>query len=238
MLAPFYPAEAEKKGASATQYGLVFGIFELTVFLVSPVMGRLLPRLGVNRAFTGGILTTGCMSVCFGLLNNIVHVNAFIALSFFIRIVEAVGNSAFLASSFTMVAQVFPSSVSTMFGVVEMSFGVGLILGPTVGVILYQLGGFTLPFAVMGGVLVGQALVSSLTLPAMKERRGQEEERGQWGLLRALQLPPVMLATLSVFTGSIAVGALQATLERHLATFSLGPVQVRQGGTKLILHNI
>ena len=35
LQAPFYPAEAEKKGASATQYGLVFGIFELVVFLVS-----------------------------------------------------------------------------------------------------------------------------------------------------------------------------------------------------------
>ena len=30
-----------------------------------------------------------------------------------------------------------------------------------------------------------------------------------------------------MFTGSLAVGALQATLERHLATFSLDPVQVR-----------
>ena len=44
MKAPFYPAEAEKKGATATQYGLVFGIFELTVFIVSPLMGRFLPK--------------------------------------------------------------------------------------------------------------------------------------------------------------------------------------------------
>ena len=39
LQAPFYPAEAEKKGASATEYGLVFGIFELTVFIVSPFIG-------------------------------------------------------------------------------------------------------------------------------------------------------------------------------------------------------
>ena len=32
--APFYPIEAERKGATATEYGLVFGVFELTVFLV------------------------------------------------------------------------------------------------------------------------------------------------------------------------------------------------------------
>ena len=113
-----------------------------------------------------------------------------------------------------------------MFGVVEMSFGVGMILGPTVGGSLFQLGGFSLPFGVLGGVLVGQALVSSLTLPPVKERSGGQEMTGQFGLVRALQLPPVMLASLSVFTGSIAVGALQATLERHLANFSLGPVQV------------
>ena len=45
MQAPFYPAEAESKGATASQYGLVFGVFELTVFLVSPVVGRLLTRV-------------------------------------------------------------------------------------------------------------------------------------------------------------------------------------------------
>ena len=45
LQAPFYPAEAEKKGATATQYGLVFGIFELTVFVVSPVIGKFLPKV-------------------------------------------------------------------------------------------------------------------------------------------------------------------------------------------------
>ena len=45
LQAPFYPAEAEKKGASATEYGLVFGIFELTVFIVSPFIGKILPKV-------------------------------------------------------------------------------------------------------------------------------------------------------------------------------------------------
>lgn len=32
--------QAEKKGATATEYGCVFGVFELVVFLVSPWYGR------------------------------------------------------------------------------------------------------------------------------------------------------------------------------------------------------
>ena len=51
LQAPFYPAEAEKKGASATQYGLVFGIFELTVFIVSPIVGKLLPKVILRKLF-------------------------------------------------------------------------------------------------------------------------------------------------------------------------------------------
>lgn len=32
--------QAEKKGASPSEYGLVFGIFELVVFIISPVYGQ------------------------------------------------------------------------------------------------------------------------------------------------------------------------------------------------------
>ena len=168
----------------------------------------------------------GLMCISFGLLNKISNLTTFISLSFLIRIVEAVGNSAFLSSSFTLVASQFPSSMATMFGVVKMSFGLGKILGPRLGGPLYQLGGFTLPFSVLGGVLVLEAVLSRLTLPVMKEREEEEEQNSEeYGLMRALKLPSVMLAVLSVFSGSVAVGALQATLERHLSTFSLGQTQ-------------
>jgi hypothetical protein len=59
------------QGASSTEYGLVFGVFELVVFLTSPIFGHLLPRLGVTQAFTFGIGATGCMCITFGCLNFI-----------------------------------------------------------------------------------------------------------------------------------------------------------------------
>ena len=171
-------------------------------------------------------MTTGTMCVGFGFLNKINSANTFISLSFIIRIIEAFGNSAFLSSSFTMVAKMFPSSVSTMFGVVEMAFGVGMIIGPTVGGALYQAGGYTLPFGVLGGVLIIQSLVSTLLLPRLKDTDTASTGDADFGLVRALRIPAVMVAVLSVFSGSIAVGALQATLERHLAMFHLNPMQV------------
>jgi len=226
LQAPFYPAEAEKKGASATSYGLVFGIFELTVFLVSPFMGKFLPRIGVGSAFNGGITITGLMCIAFGFLDRVSGGDVFIGLSLANRIVAGVGNSAFLSASFTLVAQVFPNTVSTIFGVVEMAFGVGMIIGPTVGGVLYQLGGFEVPFAVLGGVLLCQAAVSSLTLPRLKMNTSDTNQTGGLGAMEAFKIPSVVLATFSVFSASISVGALQATLERHLVNFDLSTMHV------------
>lgn len=227
LQAPFYPAEAEKKGASGIEYGLVFGIFELTVFIVSPIFGKYLPRIGISRGFSGGIATTGLMCVAFGFLDRISNGKTFIALSFVLRIIEAFGNSAFLAASFTLVATMFQSSVSTVFGVVEMSFGVGMILGPTVGGALFQAGGFTMPFAVLGGILLLQAAVSTKTLPRLKSSNSSEaNQEDEFGIMQALRIPSVLLAILAVFAASIGVGAFQATLERHLAQFELSPMHV------------
>jgi len=226
LQAPFYPAEAESKGASAAEYGLVFGIFQLTAFFVSPIIGKFLPRIGIGRAFYGGLFLTGLLCILFGLLNRVEGVTAFIALSFLVRILTAFGYSAFLASSFTLVAKLFPETVATVFALVEMSFGVGMIIGPTVGGALYEAGGFTMPFGVLGGLLLGQALIATQTLPELKDSTEDSSPAEGFGLLAALKIPSVAVATFAVFSGSIAVGALQATLERHLAQFDLTTMEV------------
>jgi len=225
LQAPFYPEEAEKKGASGTEYGLVFGIFELTVFLVSPFFGKYLPLIGLRRGFCGGIATTGLMCVAFGFLEHIDHGVSFITLSLVLRVVEACGNAAFLAASFTVVALIFPDSVSIVFGTVEMSFGVGMILGPTVGGGFYEVGGFTLPFVVMGCILLVQAALSIKTLQTLENRTDSSPSDG-FGILKALKIPSVLLAVLSVLAASVGVGAMQTTMERHLAQFDLSPVHV------------
>ena len=55
-----------------------------------------------------------------------------------IRIVEAMGNAAFLTASFAIIAKEFPNNVATTFASLETFFGLGLIVGPTVGGALYQ----------------------------------------------------------------------------------------------------
>lgn len=97
-----------------------------------------LNRIGPKFLFNGGILTTGTCAIFFGLLDKVNGHYPFIILSFLIRIVEALGNAAFLTASFAIIAKEFPDNVATTFASLETFFGLGLMVGPTVGGALYQ----------------------------------------------------------------------------------------------------
>ncbi|XP_015604899.1 MFS-type transporter SLC18B1 [Cephus cinctus] len=222
LQAPFYPHEAEKKGASATEYGLVFGIFEFVVFIISPIYGQHLNRLGPKLLFNGGILTTGTCAIFFGLLDKVEGHYPFIILSFVIRIVEALGNAAFLTASFAIIAKEFPDNVATTFASLETFFGLGLIVGPTVGGALYQVGGYTTPFAVLGSALFLAAVMTAFVLPTHDNDEQDTQDSG--GFMKVLRIPGVMVAAASIIVTSMSIGFLQATLEPHLRQFNLSPV--------------
>ena len=84
------------------------------------------------------------------------------------RALEAVGNSCFLTSSFSIVAEIFPDKTGSMFAILEAFFGLGLIIGPTVGSALYQFGGYLAPFAILGTFLVIIAGSTICILPKLE----------------------------------------------------------------------
>ncbi|XP_046442778.1 MFS-type transporter SLC18B1-like [Daphnia pulex] len=222
LQAPFYPAEAERKGATASQYGFVFGCYELTVFLTSPLFGKYLAKLIPKFMLNGGLVVTGVCSILFGVLDKIDDTTAFIGLSFAVRVIEALGSAAFLTAAFAIIAAEFPSSIATTFACLETFFGLGLIVGPTLGGFLFQMGGYMLPFTVLGVLLIAAAFFTYALLPAAEHCDSPQSG----GLFRILRIPSILLASFSVFAASTSVGFLSATLEPHLRQFDLMPVSM------------
>ncbi|CAG7821702.1 unnamed protein product, partial [Allacma fusca] len=117
-------------------------------------------KLGPKHVFNAGICVAGVATILFGFLDHFTDRTTFITLCFVVRIIEALGDAAFITASFAIIAAEFPESVATTFASLETFFGLGLIVGPTVGGALYQKGGFTLPFVVMGGLLLVVAVLT------------------------------------------------------------------------------
>lgn len=103
----------------------------------------------------------------------------FITLAFIVRIIEAIGNAAFLTASFAIIAKEFPDNVSVTFASLETFFGLGLIVGPMVGGFLYQLGGYFLPFVTLGLLLFVTAAITMCILPKHNETLQQGNSTGE-----------------------------------------------------------
>ncbi|KDR14079.1 MFS-type transporter SLC18B1-like [Zootermopsis nevadensis] len=222
LQAPFYPAEAERKGVSASEYGLVFGIFELVSFLSSPILGKYLSYIGPKFMLNSGIFIASTCSILFGLLDLVPKHVDFIALSFTIRIVEALGASAATTAAFAITASVFPDSVATTFAALEVFYGLGYIVGPMIGGILFSLGGYILPFVVMGTFLMLVAIFIYFTLPPLGNEPGQL--RPEVKLLAMFKIPDVVLDSFCIAATAISLGFYSATLEPHLRKFQLTPL--------------
>lgn len=223
LQAPFFPSEAEKKGATPTEYGLVFGIFELTVFIVSPFYGRFLTRIGPKFILQTGIFLMATCSILFGLLDKVPSHGAFLTFAFLIRIVEAVGNAGYLTAGFSIIAKEFPDNVATAFGTLETFFGLGIIAGPTIGGALYEVGGYTLPFVSLGILLLVGSVVTFFVLPPQDVDISFDKVPS---LLSVLKIPSVTIAATCLFISAASIGFLSATLEPHLRQFSLTPFQI------------
>lgn len=168
-ISPFFPGEARKKSLNTAETGIIFGIFELVMLVTSPLFGKYVSSLrtisiynfvfqlhlfGPRKVFSFGLFFTGITNMAFGFLNLLPDGRVFFWASLGTRCAEALGDAAFVTSSFVISARCFPGKISTIVGVMEVFAGLGFAVGPVIGGMLYEYGGFQLPLLVLGSLLV------------------------------------------------------------------------------------
>ena len=67
-----------------------------------------------------------------------------------------------------MLLRMFPTNVATVYSITEASFSFAEMIGPTFGAVLYNAGGFILPFEICGGLCLITGLFTIFVLPKTK----------------------------------------------------------------------
>ncbi|NXD06421.1 S18B1 protein, partial [Nothocercus nigrocapillus] len=206
ILGPFFPAEAEKKGASNTVVGMIFGCFALFNFLTSLILGNYLTQIGAKFMFVAGMFVSGCVTILFGMLDKVPNGPLFITLCFLVRAMDAISFAAAMTASFSILAKAFPSNIATVMGSLEIFTGLGLVLGPPLGGFLYQSFGYEVPFITLGCLVLVLVPVNMCLLPKYDSIPSKDSF---WKLVL---LPKVMLLCFIVFSLSSCLGFLDPTM--------------------------
>ncbi|XP_023209760.1 MFS-type transporter SLC18B1-like [Centruroides sculpturatus] len=215
IIAPFFPKEAEMKGMRESVSGIIFSVYALVLMVMSPIFGKLVSKI---IFLLSNELTYLHLYLLFNyylkFLDKLTDLTLFTVFCFIVRIFEAVGAAAFTTASCTYVFSMFPDDIGTVFGIIETSIGIGMSLGPAIGGSLYALGGYGLPFFILGSVVVINIPISWLLLRNISSMPNDETSTTTY--LQLLSIPKVWIVCVILMVAAQTQGFLDPTLEPHM----------------------
>ncbi|XP_025017265.1 MFS-type transporter SLC18B1-like [Tetranychus urticae] len=220
LQAPFFPRVAEEKGASPAVYGFIFSILEVTILFTSPIFGKLVAYISCNILMQFGLAVSGLTVILFGFTIYLPNGITFISVCFIIRIIDGIGVSANLTSSYSAMAKQFPERIALIFGLLEVAFSLGSTLGPTFGGLLYQIGGYRFPFLVLGLVLFSATFLNYYFAPKIDT----PETRRPVAITTFLADFETLVDLIGICVAFTDLGLLNVILEPHVRQFNLGPI--------------
>jgi len=243
ILAPFYSREAEVHGLSVAESGAVFASVFVFQIIFVPIFGKLITKIGSTRLFIGGVFLAGITNVAFGFLPFIKSGEGFLAVSLIMRSVTAIGEAAMNAAVLPLARRRGGEGrEASVMSWIESMNAAGTTFGPFIGGILFNYGGFFLPFLVSGGLMILCGLAAVVVLDPSEEREEVEDDRDEeavvvgenmeenpvveqtfWTLLSSSSVALAVIITVS--TG-VAEEWFQPSLEPYVREqFAMNPYQ-------------
>mmetsp|Transcript_3650 Transcript_3650/g.8653 ORF Transcript_3650/g.8653 Transcript_3650/m.8653 type:complete len:632 (-) Transcript_3650:397-2292(-) len=158
-LAAFFPPAALKKGVSETMAGIIFAMRPCVQVILSPLAGKYI-KLAKNRGIImiGGMTFLACIYVLFGLVENTMSGYAFTFVCFTAALVQGTVDAMVNTAAFDIILALFGNEVVYRIAMKEVYETVGYLVGTPLGGVLYEAGGFMLPFIILGiGILLSSA---------------------------------------------------------------------------------
>ncbi len=205
MVMPLGPDLGRALGISMNQLGWIGGSYTFAAFLSGIAGSFYLDRLERRSALIWHLLGLAIATAAGALATDFSTLVA-------ARVVAGLFGGPATSTLLAILSDVIrPEKRGRALGLVMAAFSVASIIGVPVGLELARLGGWKLPFLVVGGAAFLTALASSLLLPPIEHHRTQAEEPGAPASTDSLLSQGVV--PISLFLASNAI----------LATFLLVP---------------
>ncbi|WP_459503648.1 MFS transporter [Bacillus sp. C1] len=214
MIVPILPQYAETLGASQTEIGFLFGSYAITLLLTTPILGIVSDKFGRRLPMILGLFGLAAATILFGLANSF-------WLLVFARMLQGISAAATWTAGLALLADVFPlQERGKAMGLALAGQAVGMLLGPTIGGVLYQWGGYHLPFTVAAAIALIDGILRITLL--RDEPKSNTDQRISYRSILNMRSLFIMIGIIII--GSALPSALEPTLPLYLQnTLHLSP---------------
>ncbi|GAA0338649.1 MFS transporter [Oceanobacillus oncorhynchi subsp. oncorhynchi] len=206
MIVPILPDYADSLSISQTAIGILFGSYAAALLIATPVFGVISDKVGRRGPMLWGILGLTLATLLFAFANTF-------WLLLICRILQGIAAAATWTAGLALLADFYPSKErGKVMGIALSGQAMGILLGPTFGGWLYQLGGYMLPFFVAAGIALIDGLLRIFLLKEEPHRK-EEDAAEAWHLLKSRTL---LLVVGAVVIGAAIPSVLEPTFPMHL----------------------
>jgi MFS transporter, DHA1 family, solute carrier family 18 (vesicular amine transporter), member 1/2 len=212
----FFPLAAHSPARlqSEEQFALLYGAYAVSVLLVTPLFGYLGDRIGGRATMLYGLALAACAIALFALASTL-------SVLLLARLFQGAASAALWTSGLALIATHYVEKRVEMLGYAFAGGTFGSVLGPIAGGALLHAGGYKLPFLITAILVVINAALIVLFLPA--KGIAQRETLH----IRALLLSKsVIVPALAVALAAFSVGIIEPLLPVRLARYGATPMAI------------
>jgi MFS transporter, DHA1 family, solute carrier family 18 (vesicular amine transporter), member 1/2 len=212
---PVLPDLSQRLGASPTRIGLLFASFGVTLLVVSMPMGAVSDRIGRKPPLVGGLIALAAATLLFAFADSLPWL-------FAARLVQGAADAITWVVGFALVADLYDvTERGRVTGIVMAGTSLAIIVGPSLGGWLYEVGGIRLPFLAVAALTAVVAAGFMWIEPP--HRRAARDAVPVSAVLRT---PTIAACGVAVVAASSTISMLEPVLSLHLRTFGIGPGRV------------
>jgi multidrug resistance protein len=212
---PVLPDFSRRLGASPTTIGLLFGSFGITLLTVSIPMGAASDRLGRRGPMIGGLVALAAATLIFAFANSLPWL-------FAARLVQGAADAVTWVVGFALIADLYPPEErGRMTGFVMSGTTFAVMVGPSIGGWLYEVGGPGVPFLAVT-VLAAAGAIAFTWIDLPRERSARELV--PIGVV--VRTPAIAACAVTVVAASATISMLEPVLAMHLQSFGIGPGRI------------
>lgn len=223
VLAAFFPQQAKAKGMSDDAVGIVFASFAAVIFLCSPMAGGWMTHYGKVWVYITGIVLVAVSTVLFAGATMMPDGMPFASWCLSMRLIQGVGSAMEETAAYAIIADLDSENVSFYLGITEISTGLGYMVGPPLGGWLFSVGGFTMPFLVLGVMLLPAAALIYHRVPHEMFRVSKDEldAKSEVSMRSLMRNPQVVVIAVASMLANSDYAFLEPTLGDHSTAMNL-----------------
>lgn len=192
---------------------LLYGVYAISVLLVTPVFGYLGDRIGGRSTMLCGAVLAVCAVSLLGVAPSL-------SLLLLGKFCQGAASAALWTSGLALIATNYVEKRVEMLGYAFTGGTFGSVIGPIAGGLLHHAGGYRLPFLITGIAFAIAAALIALLVPAGGIERNEPVD------FRALLNKSLMVPAVAIALAAFSVGIIEPLLPVRLARYGATSIAI------------